>query len=199
MTLTLSGQWGKRAAADRDTQTILRTPAPAERPRCSAATAGGIDVYRTCQSTGTPVDAGEEPPGEVGVRAVAVDEVEATASRIARREPGHRARRLDDVSGEAQRLARDAGVEVPALHRARPRLDRVLDEVGLEDQLVRDAVAPEKLGDRAVARQDDRAMSHPRVEKLQDRVEASPGPAVARRVVDEENAHRARSGRRGQA
>ena len=30
----------------------------------------------------------------------------------------------------------------------------------------------------------------PRVEKLQDRVEASPGPAVARGVVDEENAHR---------
>jgi hypothetical protein len=79
-------------------------------------------------------------------------------------------------------------VKVHSLHRAAPRLDGVLDEVALEDQLVHDRVAREKIADRAAPRQHHGAVDARGVEELEDGMQAPSRPAVAHRVVDEEDA-----------
>jgi hypothetical protein len=90
-----------------------------------------------------------------------------------------------DVPGEARGLERDRRVEIRPLDGARPGLDRVLDQAGLEAQLVRDG--PQEVGDHPWPREDDGAVDGGWVQVAKDREKASTWTAVPRRVVQEKN------------
>ena len=134
---------------------------------------------------------GERAAREVGVGAVAVDEV-VLAGLDAFGELANPLTRAEQIADEADGFLGCGGVEVVTLDRAVPRLDRVFDEAGLETDVVDHALAAvfplEEVGDDAVPRKHDRPMHHERVEKLQDVIKASARSAVPSGVVDEEDA-----------
>ena len=98
----------------------------------------------------------------------------------------------DDVASHANTAHDDGGREIRAQHRASPRLEGVLDHVPCEVELVHDRRSPmrscQKLADSSGPGEDDGTLHDIRIEKLQDVVQASPRSAVARRVVEEEDA-----------
>ena len=105
-----------------------------------------------------------------------------------------------DVEREPREAHAGRGVEVGALDGAVPGLPRVLDEVGLDDELVDHAGLAKEAGDGVLAGQQHHPVHERGVEEAEDGVQAATGAAVARGVVDEEDAaggaHRARSRRR---
>ena len=103
------------------------------------------------------------------------------------------ARRLDDAAraGWLYYVASNTQEEIAAKlgvsRQSAQRLVSMAVGAGLIKVRVDHPIARQELGDSTGPRQDDRAMDRLGVEELQDRVKASPWPAVARGVVDEED------------
>src|SRR5262249_57536588 len=91
-----------------------------------------------------------------------------------------------EVSDEAGAAEREGGLEVAPLHRAAERGDRVLDEAGLEDELVDRAGRPQLVGEHAGTRQHHGAVHARRIEVAKDRQEAPRRTAVPDGIVHAE-------------
>ena len=129
---------------------------------------------------------GAQAAHEIRGGAVAVDQIHALRAHEGG-QGAREARGAKHVGREARAAHGPRRREVLALHRAGPGLHGVLEEVGVDEQLVGAARAAVEPGDLVLAGQEHDAVHGAGREVREDGMQAAARPAVARRVVDEEH------------